>query len=262
MCGFQSYVYWPYSFCGNDMCSFQSGWSMVSPSHRGRGIFARLLGFPWQAEYPGGIDFLMGFPNSNSFGSFLRNQWLNPLNLSWYVRVLRPSSVLTGGSAATLRTVFDLEPEPMQHCQPPDTFSLSGDPAFSAWRTAYSPHRYHYFHFRKNGRTVRYQLKSNQRGRISELVIGDIARDSLDPETLSSSLRSLARAARTRTRFTILSIALNEGHADPGLRSAVRRSGFHSIRRNIRFIVKPITSRVEPQDPRYWLLLRSDIDTW
>ena len=47
------------------------------------GIFARLLGYLDEHGAEHRVDFLMGFPVEMSFGSFLRNGWDNPTDLSW-----------------------------------------------------------------------------------------------------------------------------------------------------------------------------------
>jgi GNAT superfamily N-acetyltransferase len=261
VCGFQSYVYWPYDYLGTTLHTHQSGRSIVSPEYRGRGVFAALLDFAWQREHEG-VDFLTGFPHAGSYGSLVRNRWENPLDLSWYVRLLHPLSALRHALPASPTPPFDMVPEPLQCSQPRDSFSLSRDPAFTAWRDAYSDHQYYYFHFTRRNLAVRYQLRPNQRGSVSEFVIGDIARESLDPDLLRSSLRALGRIARAQTRFTIISMALNDAYADPSLRLAARQAGFHRIRNKVHFMVKPMTPSLAPLDPRNWFLLRSDIDTW
>jgi hypothetical protein len=262
VCGFQSYAYWPYMWEDQGLHTLQSGHSVVSPGYRGQGVFARLLCFPWHVDHTAEVPFLTGFPIESSYGSLIRNQWINPFNLSWHVRVLRPFSVLRSTQPARLPSSFDIEPMELTASQAPGMLSLSRHPDFTAWRTACSPHHYWYFHFQDHGRIVRYQLKPNRRGRVSEMIIGDIARESLDPCLLAASLKALIRAVNRGPSFTILSIAINDRCSDASLRTSLAACGFHSIRRHIFFTVKPLSHKVPVADAVNWWLLRSDIDTW
>ena len=264
VCGFQSYFYWPYMFSGQKLRSFQSGNSLVSPDYRGRRIFSRLLNFLHELEDPPQIDFLMGFPVQMSYGSFIRNGWDNPFDLSWYARPIHPQSVLSAREISTSDWHFDREPEPVEAVYPQGVFALSKEEGFSEWRRSYpslnSPH--FYFHYSQENKTVRFELKPNRRGRIQELMIGDIVRDSEDPMLLKKGLQELVRAARSHRFLAALSVAINRSSADKTLEQALRRRLFVPIKKKIYFIVKPIGSLVEPIRPEYWQLYRSDIDTW
>lgn len=264
VCGFQSFFRWPYVLGGRELRTFQSGNSLVHPQYRGRRIFARLLEFLEATPDRLPIDFLMGFPVEMSFGSFIRNGWANPLDLSWYARPIRPLSILRVGRHAEEQWSFDRAPEQLSPVYPSDQFALSKASDFLEWRRGYrstSP-AYLYFHYREGGNTIRFELKPNRRGRIRELVIGDFVRDSADPRLLRNGLRALVRTARSHRFLTILSIAINDHSADRSLHRAIRRSGFLRLRPKIHFIVKAREEWREGTDPRRWWLLRSDIDTW
>lgn len=262
VCGFQSYAYWPYQWEGETLHTLQSGGSVVSPDYRGKGIFARLLSFPWHINRRPAVSFLTGFPIGASYGSLLRNQWANPLNLSWYVRVLHPFSVLRTAKPRPIPHPFETAPVGTDWSQAPGVFSLSRDPAFVEWRASYAPRPYWYFHFQEGGRTIRYQLKPNRRGRVSELIIGDVARESPDPGLLTTSLEALVRAAKQDPSFTILSIAINDRCADASLQRSLAACGFRPIRRRIFFAVKALSGEAPVMEAKNWFLLRSDIDTW
>ena len=263
VCGFQSFFYWPYMYRGRELRTFQSGRSLISPDYRGRRIFARLLSFLAESEDRPEIDFLMGFPVEMSYGSFMRNRWSNPLDLVWYARILHPFSVIRSGAPSDAGFDFQREPEAVEPYYPYDGFSLSKNPDFVAWRKAYAATRtYYYFHHREGGKMVRFELKPNQRGRINELVIGDIVGDCGDPELLRRGLRALVRSAKRHSFLTILTIAVNAQFAGSSLIASLRRLGFIRLRSKIYFIVKPIAEKPESEDPRCWWLLRSDIDTW
>jgi len=263
LCGFQSYFYWPYVRSGHTFRSFQSGNSLVSPAYRGRGIFAALLSFLEESDGRPPIDFLMGFPVEMSFGSFLRNRWANPFDLSWFGRLIRPLAVIRARVPAASDWGFESDPEPIEAVYPDSCFALSKAPDVTDWRRGYRPSAgYLYFHHREGTAAVRFQLKPNRRGRVNELVIGDVARSSEDPKLVQRALRSLVRAARGHHFLTLLSIALNERCADSSLLQAVRRCGFIRLRPKIHFIVKPFADAPDLTDPSRWWLLRSDIDTW
>jgi GNAT superfamily N-acetyltransferase len=94
--GFQSLFFWPYQKNGKLYHSFQSGNSLVHPDYRGKGVFQQLLRYLDDYNKNLNIDFLMGFPVQMSYGSFMKCNWDNPLNLVWYIRFLNPFAFLSG----------------------------------------------------------------------------------------------------------------------------------------------------------------------
>jgi GNAT superfamily N-acetyltransferase len=262
VCGFQSFFSWPYIYQGRQLDTFQSGRSLVSPDYRGRGIFARLLDFLWESGERPDIDFLMGFPVKMSYGSFIRNGWVNPVDLTWYARPIHPLTTLLP-KAADATFEFDRDAETVVAYYSQDCFTLSKHPEFAAWRrTIRTGKNYYYFHYRHKGGTIRFELKPNRRGRINELIIGDIVRDSGDPELLRTGIRRLVHAAKRHRFVTALTTAINAQSMDSTLRASLQRAGFVPMRRRIYFIVKQISQMPEIEDPRNWWLLRGDIDTW
>ena len=262
VCGFLSYVYWPYEWAGETLHVLQGGNAIVSPSYRGQRILARLASYPWQVAYQPQASFAIGFPAQTSYGSTIRAGWSNPANLSWHVRILHPLSVLRVAPPHPVPAYFETAPTEIDACPPPGVFSLSRDPDFIAWRAVCSPQPFWYFHFHDRGHTIRYQLKPNRRGRVSELIIGDVARESLDPGLLAASLRALIRAARQDHSLSILSIAINDGCSDASLLTALAACGFHAIPRHIFFCVLPFCDLPEVKKAESWFLLRGDIDNW
>ena len=264
VCGFQSYFYWPYVYQGEKLRSFQSGNSLVSPDYRGRRIFARLLNFLAETEDRPEIDFLMGFPTEMSYESFIRNGWDNPLDLSWYIRPINPLSIIGAEVPEPVDWLFKRTAESVDPLYPRWAFALSKDDDFVEWRRSCPAQgsEHLYFHHREGSNSIRFELKPNRRGRIQELVIGDIVRDSEDPMLLKNGLQQLVRAARSHRFLSALSIPINRGSADRTLEKALRRRAFLRINKKINFIVKPIGAVAESTDPAHWQLYRSDIDTW
>lgn len=266
VCGFQSYFFWPYRYQGRELRTFQSGSSLVSPNYRGRQIFARLLSFLGGVEPANRtkIDFLMGFPVKMSYGSFMRNKWSNPTDLVWHARLIRPLSVLTSNRPEVRDWGFDIEREQFPFFYPIEQFTLSKEPEFENWRMNAQKiaSQYFYFHHYHNGGTIRFDLKPNRRGRINELIIGDIVRSSPDPGLFESGLQALIRAAKKHSFLTILTIAINELSSDKSIAQIIGKNGFFQLKKRIHFIVKTIDPYPPSLDASLWNILRSDIDTW
>ncbi len=61
----------------------QSGDTMTSPSHRGRGLFIRLAKKTYELSRAKGVSVVYGFPNSASFSGFQKKlNWIFPYNMS------------------------------------------------------------------------------------------------------------------------------------------------------------------------------------
>lgn len=266
VCGFQSLFYWPYVLKGKRLNTLQSGRSLVSPDYRGRRIFARLLNFLHETPERPSVDFLVGFPVQMSYGSFMRNNWSNPLDLSWYARVIHPFSVLRGFQPEPEDFRLDREAEYVDHVYPDDCLSLSKDADFADWRrfvrSEQAAAQYYYFHHSENGETIRFELKPNRRGRVMELIVGDIATSSRDPKLLDCGVKALVKATGHHRFITVLTIAINRECRDRSLLRALKRSYFIRLRPKIHFIVKPVEDASISQQASSWWLLRGDIDTW
>ena len=268
VCGFQSYFYWPYFYQGKILRTFQSGNSLISKDYRGRRIFARLLNFLAEENPPDRpkIDLLMGFPVEMSYSSFIRNKWINPLDLVWFTKPIRPFSIVRVYQPRLSDWGLETVREEVKAYYMKGQITLSKDADFVEWRRAANREsvlKYLYLHFHDSNGTIRFELKPQQRGRINELVLGDIVRDSADPELLRAGLKTLIRVAKRHSFLTILSIALNEQSSDHSLLQAVKDCGFFKLKNRIHYIVKPMDDGFpECTDPSHWHLLRGDIDTW
>ncbi len=265
VCGFQSYFYWPYMQDGQPVRSYQSGQSLVAEDYRGRRIFSRLLNYLADTEASASIDFLVGFPVPMSFGSFIRNGWEHPADVVWYVRPIRPLSVVRGMRPHDRDFRFDRSPERVNPAYPTTGFALSKESDFLEWRRSYEsiedPHLY--YHYSEGAWTLRFELKANRRGRANELIIGDIVTDSNDRRFVRAAFRDLISFARTHRFLSFLSIALNPDAERPLALEPARRTGFVRIRgKRIPLIVKPMAADVDLLDASRWHILRSDMDTW
>jgi GNAT superfamily N-acetyltransferase len=261
--GFQSFFSWPYRRGSRQIEAFQSGNSLVDAGYRGRKIFARLLNHLDRLKEVRPIDFLVGFPVQMSYGSFIRNGWANPLNLAWYARVIHPTSVLFQPNLSTAPTTLDAQSEAIVAHYPDDVYALSKDEDFESWRSAYQhASRHLYFHHRAFGGDIRFALKFNRRGRIAELIVGDVVATKPDPELTRSALRALIRVVRQHRFVTILTVALNRHCRDALLLRELRRALFIPLRPQIYFVVKDFGGFPDITDQSRWRLFRSDIDTW
>jgi hypothetical protein len=261
--GLQGFFYWPYYFGDERLASFQSGSSLVARDYRGRRIFARLLEHLDATKERGRIDFLIGFPVRGAFGSFIRNHWTNPLDLTWYARIINPIAILSPLKLSQLQMQFDRASEPIEAYRLANAYSLAVDLDFLEWRRQYCEGTpYYFFHYSSPRGRVRFDLKPRQRGRIAELIIGDVTSTSPDAELLEAALRGLIRAAQAQRFITILTIALNSKFRDGVLLRSLRRCLFVRLKPKIHFIVKTFKTSCHVEDPTRWRLFRGDIDTW
>ena len=267
VCGFQSFFRWPYERDGRLLRTFQSGNSLVAPTHRGQGIFGRLLRFVDESAEAivRDADFLMGFPVAESFGSFLRAGWQNPCDLAWMVRPIHPLSIWRGSPTAP---VWEFAPDETRVASVvrPDQFRLAGDPAFLDWRRRVFGNTPHFaFEYAAGGDVVRLSLRPQPRGRATELIIGDIrctaAPAAASTALVAEGLDAFLKVARRHRHLTFVSMALNPHSADDTVRRALRGHFFLPVRRRIHFIVRPIR-RPDCADATQWTLYRSDVDTW
>jgi hypothetical protein len=262
VCGFQSYVYWPYVRDGQVLHTLQSGWSMVAPEHQGRRIFARLLSYSWLPNYPHPADALIGFPLATSYGSLIRNGWVHITDLAWMVRPIIPLRIRRFRNPSDVPTGFDSTPEPITPWHPPMVWSRLHDPAFSEWQTQAHGNPPWYFHFGYGNEAIRYQLRPRRRGVLTELTIGDVLATTEDASALRVSLQRLVAVARSCPLVAFLSLALNPGCADSSLLACARSVGFRFVRRSVPFTAKALAEGADINGANSWRLLRSDIDTW
>jgi hypothetical protein len=261
--GLQALIYWPSLFGDQRLASFQGVSAIVAGNYRGRGIYGRLLAALAEAREFAGIDVLIGFPAKQSFGSLTRDGYVHPLDLTWYARLINPMSVLFARDSAAVDIGFDQVAEPIEAYRPANACVLANDPDFLEWRRHYRDAAlYRYFHYGSALERVRFDLKYNRRGRIMELIIGDVASTKPDAALLEAGLRDLIKAARAQRFITALTIALNPHFRDRAILQCLRKCRFVRLPRKIRFIVKNLRAPCTAEDPSRWRLFRGDIDTW
>lgn len=259
--GFQSFFYWPYYLNGHPLRAYQSGKSIVHENYRGSGLFLQLLNHIDIVRRKKKVDFLIGFPIDISINSLLRNHWINILNLSWYVKIINPLSII--GRFDTKKITFQSRYELAHHFLYPKGLALSTDPNFRSWRKVYSGEKnYYQFNCEQSGSKFQFDLKANLRGKMKELIVGDVLTDCSDPELITHALRELVKASKKQRVFTLLSIALNENYFNSKMINAVKKAGFTKIDRKIYFCVKDFEIGSLIYNPKLWRLYRSDIDTW
>lgn len=260
--GFQSFFYWPYTYNGRTFNSFQSGNSLVHPHYRGKGIFQKLLDYIDRNKVELEIDFLIGFPVEASFNSFIRNNWQNPFNLTWHIKIINPIGFLF--KTKNITNYFDLDPiKGANITAEKDTFKLSNDIQFLKWRKEYSSKKQSfYFYYNESNNSILFELKFNKRNRwINEVIIGNINSNCEDDLFITKAFKSLKTKLRSTMCISILSIAINEQKAD-AITKAIRKSGFNKIKKQIYFIVKPMTFNDTSLTSKNWAVYRGDIDTW
>ncbi len=257
--GFQSFFYWPVKMEGRVLKSYQSGNSLVHPDFRGQGLFAKMLNFIHEPGSGFNCELLIGFPVEASYNSFIRNKWLNPFNLQWFVKPLNPVlSVLSNPEQQLKRKLI---------ARPAIDFETDAKithvaqlAAFDEYRFVYEKGDFYRFSFKKNGMDAFFEMKAQRRKKIiRELVIGKFLTSHRDEQFIQSAFEELIRTVRKSSSFTMMSCALNPG--DPFLLNAMEKNGFRKIEKSIYFIAKgPAAESIK--DWSQWWMFRSDIDTW
>jgi hypothetical protein len=256
--GFQSYFYWPYIIEGKIKNSYQSGNSIVHPSHRGKGVFKKLLNY----EIESNIDFLVGFPVEASFNSFIKSKWLNVLDLQWYVRIINPLSFFF--SKKRINKVFSQTVE--FSSQKSNYNTLCENTEFQNWKDNLRNQKSNYYTFiwkHKDGSQITFELKTQTRKIIiTELIIGKIKFDENSQIYLENALLDFINTAIKTKSITICSVALNPFLYNGKIIDVVKSVCFFKINRNIHFIVKSNIDNNSITNPNNWNIGRSDIDTW
>lgn len=259
--GFQSFFYWPYSLGGKEFSSYQSGNSLVHPDYRGKGLFKLMLNFLYTDVRKNEIDFLMGFPVEASYPSFIKNGWLNVLNLRWSLKLINPFAFLF--NANTIKNKFQ-RINPKTKSKAPEFIKLSNNINYTEWRESYSSDKIFYYAIKKDGNELCFHLKYNKRSKfINELIIGNIVSTTYDKVFLSLCFKKLIKEVRNSWAISILTIAINEHLNDKSLLQVLTKNRFRFINKYIYFIIKPINeTSLSVVNAENWMLLRGDVDTW
>jgi hypothetical protein len=257
--GFQSFFYWPVVMEGNEVCSYQSGNSLVHPDYRGKGLFGKMLNYIHEPDSGFHADLLIGFPVEASYNSFMRNGWKNPFNLLWYIKPMNPVLSLFSSPENQLRK--------MMGSRQPDGFIADASLVYVSQRADFDRYRFGYetgdfyrFTFEREGKRAFFEMKAQRRKRIiRELVVGKFLTTHADEEFMRDAIRSLIREVKRCANFTLISFAVNDN--SPTFKNVLNDLGLRPIEKKIYFIAKgPLADRV--QDWSNWWMFRSDIDTW
>lgn len=260
--GFQSFFYWPYQFNNIVYNSYQSGNSLVHPDYRGKGIFQKLLNYLDLNKEELNIDFLIGFPVEASFNSFIKNKWLNPFNLDWYIKLINPFAFAF--SPEKIQNNFANKATEIKEGNLPNQFRLLSTTDFVNWRTNYSKeNKYLFYIFNENGNEICFHLKFNKRNKwLNELIIGDIKTNCYDKQFLNKAFKKLSITALKSKSITAITFATNvKKEADP-LLMTLKKHNFFKLKKSIYFIIKPFKEIENVSNSENWTLFRSDIDTW
>jgi GNAT superfamily N-acetyltransferase len=257
--GFQSFFYWPVVHHGKTLRSYQSGNSLVHPDYRGKGIFGKLLRYIHQPESGFEFDLLLGFPVEASYNSFMRNEWLNPFNLQWYVRMSHPFRSLLTKPDQSLRSALGTRSS-CDFTADTRTTYVEQTQQFDAYRFGYETGEFYRWNTSQGGGDAYAELKFQTRKRIiKELVIGKFLVTQHDALFIEQSMHQLVKDIEANAHFTMISMAVNP--QDALLTAALEKSGFKPIDRKIYFIAKgPYAQEIKAWSD--WWMFRSDIDTW
>lgn len=257
--GFQSFFYWPVVLNGIELRSYQSGNSLVHPDYRGKGLFGKMLNFIHEPSSGFNCELLIGFPVEASYNSFIRNNWVNPFNLQWYIKPMNPIRSLLSNPEIQLRRAWG-ERKPTAFTFDKRIVAVAQRKDFDDYRMAYEEGDFYRYEYEHEGRLAYFELKAQRRKRIiKELVIGKILLSHKDEVFLRAALQALVESVRRSANFTMLSAAVNTSCA---MQNAVLKSlGFRPIDKRIYFIAKGAIANQTAEWSNWWMH-RSDIDTW
>lgn len=260
--GFQSFFYWPYTFNGKMLYTLQSGNTLVHKDFRGKGLFQKLINYVFENDNSVKADFMMGFPVVASFKGFIKNKWLNVLNLKWYVRIMNPVAI---AFPIGLNKRFVHKFQPSQNTA--EKFKLSESKEFVDWKEGLknTNHKYYFYTAEVNdGKKITFELRTQVRKKvIKELIIGKVFFEQGTEQYLEIGIKKLLRDVRKSLSVTMISIAINEDCKLPDYAESVKKCGFKKIENEIHFIVRPVRKDSEQETTAaLWDIGRADIDTW
>ena len=257
--GFQSFFYWPMMRNGKKMHSFQSGNSLVHPDYRGKGLFGKMLNYIHLPESGMAHDLLIGFPVEASYPAFMKNKWLNPFDLQWYVRTLNPAISLLTNPETSLEK--GLGKPVAANAQSDDNLAYVAQTTdYDSYRFGYQKGDYYRYTYKNGNDEVFFELKAQRRKKvIKEIVVGKIIPSRLDSTLVNRALKELVKVVKKKSSFTIMSIAINSLSEE--LKDAVTSNGFKKIDKKIYFIDKGNVVN-DTTDWSKWWNFRPDIDTW
>lgn len=261
--GFQSFFYWPYVLNGNTLYSLQSGNSITHPNYRGKGIFKKLLNFVFENKNVLQADFMMGFPVQASYGSFIKNNWTNVLNLEWYVKPLNPLAFLFNNKNIEkhFQSNFKIHSESIS-----TLLTLSTQSDFYNWKQNLKENKSNYFFYTYRisaHQSITFEMKIQTRKKIiKEVIIGKIYFEGNVIDYLPEALKECVKKLRKTKCVAICSIAINEHLQNPNYVSILNSLSFNKINKHIYFIVRPLNNTASVFEPNLWHIGRADIDTW
>lgn len=86
--GLNAFMPGRYIYNGRIYKAAQSCESAIDPDFRRRGIFSQIIMYAEDEYIKSGYDFLVGYPNQNSYPAFLKMNWTHPLDQEIYVNRL------------------------------------------------------------------------------------------------------------------------------------------------------------------------------
>ena len=144
------------------------------------------------------------------------------------------------------------------------TFRLLKNRELFLWRKIYSPDNKFFETYVDGNTVVQFELKYNVRRKtikINELIIGDIRTNTTDFYSIEKAFRQLLNKINRLPFVSIISVAVNP-QSKFNLTKVLNRMNFFSINKHIYFAIKNFTENTSIENPKNWILYRSDIDTW
>ena len=252
-----SYIYWPVSFKGKILNSYQMVGLIVDPAYRGIGLFKKTLSKMDEILQTLKPDVVIGFPVEESKQGFLKQGWKNNFNLAWYLMPVNPISLFKKRDFTG--KLFDTgAPIPMAsdnylQTAPSQEFWNLRENFFPDWPT------YHKTYTLDN-ENVQIIFRIQKIRGYNVAVIGRVYSGNASLKLIYKALKLWVSDLRKNGTVLAATAAVNESCAS-GEQQAIRKLMFRT-NKNIVVIVKSYADNPNVADAENWNLMRGDMETW
>ena len=263
--GFASFCKWPYKVYGKEINSLQCGNVIISENFRGKGLYNKMLDYLNEHHSRFKIDLIIGFPIKEILKLYLKSQWKNPFNISWYISVTNIFSVLFPVNKKKMESLFLTEPKYQINSPYSNKIELVKTKEFFTWHKSYNfIFDYYFFRIEHENEYIEFTLKINYREKfIKELIIGDITTNSHSIDFIKNAFKKLQKAAFKTGFISFISIAINDLDKNALIFKVISNLKFKKIEKDIKFIYRNFNADENLlSNPTNWVLYRRDLDTW
>ena len=273
--GVQTYRYWPYYYLGRKFYSLQSGGTLVKKTHRGQGLFMKMLSRGNALLEKKKVDFVMGFPVPMSYGGFIKDGWSHLFSPVWFVKVLRPKNVLKKRYVKRNKEEEDLGSvglelgyevcENLRRYLSDGLISLSSENDFREYRYKNNQsEKYLFWSYKERNLSVVFLCKISWDRGFKELLIGDVLCNADNNKLVIRGFSAFVNSIRRIEELAAITILVGGKTID--WLPVLIGNGFLPIPKRISFILKKVGLNKEEfgtiENWRKWSIMQADLDTW